>query len=322
MLAKNESASNLGVRLSPLAKKIVLTLLYHEVFSHPMTLGEIQQRTNAENLSPALVKDAVEELVNRGLVLKMDGYYMTKRRPDWIRTREAATAQCHRVEAKALRRARLISKFPFVRAVFFSGTFAKGLMLPSGDVDFFIITSSNRLWLARTLLILFKKIFLLNSRKYFCVNYFVDEQHLLIEEKNLFTATEITTLRPVYGKKLYAKFCQQNTWVLKYYPNFESRIRHARELKPNALKRQLEKILAADIGEKLDHFFYRKTLKFWRRKFDWMDEATFQIALKSKSYLSKHHPNNFQKRVLKKFHFAIEEFEKLHGVRIRLLDVA
>src|SRR5690606_3777846 len=91
----------------------------------------------------------------------------------------------------ARKKAKLISQFPFVRGVMASGSLSKGYADEKSDIDFFIITIPNRLWIARTLLVLYKRIFLLNSHKFFCVNYFVDEKHLGIEEKNLFTATEL-----------------------------------------------------------------------------------------------------------------------------------
>ena len=100
---------------------------------------------------------------------------------------------------KALRNARLIFHFPFTRAIMISGSLSKNYADEASDVDYFIIVKPGRLWIARTLLIIYKRIFLMNSKKYFCVNYFIDEDHLEIEEKNLFTAVELTTLIPIHG---------------------------------------------------------------------------------------------------------------------------
>ena len=321
MLAKNKQNKS-AVRLSPVGKKVILTILYHEVFSYPLTLNEIKQRINIPDLETGQLKETIDQLVDLEMLNKVEDYYSVKKRPDWVKSRKSANQLSQKMESKALRRAQFIAKFPFIRGVFFSGTFAKGLMMIDSDIDFFIITKPGRLWLARTLLILYKKIFLFNSRKFFCVNYFIDEERLVIEEQNLFTATEISTLRPAFGKAIYRAFLEANNWVSKYYPNAESRENCAREIRHPVLKRWLEKRFSGSFGAGLDFFFHKKTLQFWKRKFDWMDEESFQIALKSKSYVSKHHPNNFQDRVLRKYHYAIEEFEKLYNVRVHLLDVA
>ncbi|MEZ4965453.1 MAG: hypothetical protein R2791_09430 [Saprospiraceae bacterium] len=54
---------------------------------------------------------------------------------------------------------------------------------------------------------------MLNSHKYFCVNYFVDTEHLEIEDKNLFTATETVTLLPLYGRDWYEGFYKALSWA-------------------------------------------------------------------------------------------------------------
>ncbi len=120
-------------------------------------------------------------------------------------------------------RPKLISRFPFVRAVLASGSLSKGYMDEKSDIDFFIITAPHRLWIARTLLVLYKRLFLGGSHKHFCVNYFVDEDHLEIEEKNLFTATELATVLPLYGAEQYKSLIKTNGWVRDFFPNYIAR---------------------------------------------------------------------------------------------------
>jgi hypothetical protein len=47
------------------------------------------------------------------------------------------------------------------------------------------------------------------------------------------------------------------------------------------------------------------TVQFWKRKFSHFDDQTFNVALKSRRYVSKHHPMYFQGKVLK--HMANDE---------------
>ncbi len=117
----------------------------------------------------------------------------------------------------------LISRFPFIRGILLSGSISKGFMEEDSDIDYFIITHPNRVWFSRLMLMLFKKLFFFNSKKIFCINYFVDSEKLEIEEKNIFTATEIVTLLPTYGKKIYDEFYEKNYWVKEFYPNYPKR---------------------------------------------------------------------------------------------------
>src|SRR6202022_4223033 len=92
------------------------------------------------------------------------------------------------------------------------------------DIDFFIITKANRLWIARTLMHLFKKLtFLTGHQGWYCMNYYVDEEALQIEEKNIFTATELITLLPVCGNGTMEEFFRANNWASSYFPNYAIR---------------------------------------------------------------------------------------------------
>ncbi|HEX7572359.1 MAG TPA: hypothetical protein VF514_04650, partial [Bacteroidota bacterium] len=68
--------------------------------------------------------------------------------------------------------AHIIKRFPFIRGVLVLGDLSKHMTHRGSDVDFLILTEPGRHWIARTLLILFKKTFLLNRKKFFCVNSF------------------------------------------------------------------------------------------------------------------------------------------------------
>src|SRR5690606_39126981 len=109
---------------------------------------------------------------------------------------------------------KFIYLFPFVAFVGISGSLSKGFAAADGDFDFFIITSANRLWICRTLLHLFKKLsFLAGAQHRFCMNYFIDISHAAIEERNRYTAIELSSLIPVCGLKVYQHFLSQNKWV-------------------------------------------------------------------------------------------------------------
>ena len=56
-----------------------------------------------------------------------------------------------------------------------------------------IITAPHRLWVGKDLLMLFKKIVLFNSKNIFVLNYFIASDNMNIEERNIYTLTEIVT---------------------------------------------------------------------------------------------------------------------------------
>lgn len=282
-------------------RAILHTLLYFEIFSYPLTAQEVFEFANCPAASADEVSEKLDGLVAQGVAFRVGRFYLAQPEPAWVSRREDCNRRADAALPVARRMARLIGGFPFVRGVCVSGSLSKHCMSTDSDIDFFIITEPRRLWLARTLLVLFKKTVLLNSHKYFCVNYFVDTEHLQIEEQNQFTATETATLLPMYGHEWYERFHAANAdWVRAFCPNFPKRATadtppHTRSM----LKKAAEWLLGGWLGERLDLWAMRATVGFWRRKFPHFDEGEFNVALKSRRHVSKHHPMYFQKKVLR-----------------------
>lgn len=291
------------------AKRALLSALwYFEIFQHPLTATELFEFANCPEETPLLLAEKLAELVQEGFIYQFGTYYQSKNDPGWVPRRLDYNRRAARYLPIARRMARLIGAFPFIRAVFVSGSLSKHCMAPDGDIDYFLITEPGRLWLARTLLVVFKKLFLFNSHKYFCVNYFIDAEHLEIEDKNLFTATETLTLLPLYGREWYERFAAANDWTKQYLPNLAWRSAGmAPPPRPGVFKKMAEWILNGCLGAWLDTQAMRLTVAYWRRKFRHFDEKTFDGALRSRRHVSKHHPLYFQQRVMNAYMARLNE---------------
>lgn len=289
---------------------ILSALWYFDIFQYPLTAAEVFEYGNCREVTPEAVAEILEELVREGLVFHFNGYYQSQDDPGWLPRRLDYNRRAAQFLPIARRMARLIGAFPFIRAVFVSGSLSKNCMAPDGDIDFFLITEPGRLWLARTLLVVFKKLFLFNSHKYFCVNYFIDTEHLEIEDKNLFTATETLTLLPLYGRDWYQRFADANGWTRDFLPNFPWRPDAAvAQHRRGVFKKVLEGVLGGRLGAWLDQKAMRFTVSYWRRKFRHFDDRTFDGALRSRQYVSKHHPLYFQQKVMNAY------TERVQGTR-------
>ncbi len=258
------------------------------------------------------------ELVNDNIIYKIDDFYLTENNETLIKRRLEGNKMAKNIYQKALTVSRLISKFPYVEGVGISGSLSKGYYDDDGDIDFFIITSPKRLWIARTLLILYKKLFLLNSRKYFCVNYFISSNALEIEEKNIFTATELTTLLPMFGNGSFHKFYDKNKWVENYLPNktVTDGLSKLNLVKKPTVTKIIEYFLDSKIGDWLDTVFLRITYHKWKIKFNHLEERQFNVAMKSTKNISKHHPLNFQRKVIDRLNNRYDELREKHNIHI------
>lgn len=303
---------------SPLDRSIIRTLAYYDIFSYPLTANEIYYNLGDNHTSTEQIKIELEFLLKNNIVYNNGEFYQLNNDAKYIQRRKSGNELAEKRLKTAQRMSGFISRFPFVRGVMLSGSISKGFMEEDSDIDYFVITHPNRVWFSRLLLMIFKKIFLFNSRKIFCINYFVDSENLEIEEKNIFTATEIVTLLPTFGKDIYERFYEKNLWIKHFYPNFPKRdILSIPDKKPGLFKAYWEKFLGNKLGDKLDDIAIHLFDKFYKLKYKNYNKEDFKLAFKSSKKESKHHPKFFQKRVLEEFETKIKSLEEKLNISLR-----
>ncbi|MCU0332828.1 MAG: nucleotidyltransferase domain-containing protein, partial [Ignavibacteriaceae bacterium] len=281
--------------LNPLKKSIIRTLAYYDIFSYPLTADEIYYNLDENHTTPEEVKKELESLYSNQLIQFKNNFYLLNNDDSYIRRREAGNELAVKRLKTARRVSGFISRFPFIRGILLSGSISKGFMEEDSDIDYFVITHPNRVWFSRLMLMLFKKIFLFNSKKIFCINYFVDSENLEIEEKNIFTATELVTLLPTFGREIYDELYKKNVWVKQFFPNYPKRdTREVLNRKDGVIKSLLERILGRKLGDKIDDYAMVLFDKFNKTKYKDYDKEEFKIAFKSSKKESKHHPKFFQ----------------------------
>jgi len=293
-----------------LRNSIIRTLAYYDIFSYPLTVEEIFHNLSTNHTNLEEVNKELQNLSSEQIVFRIENYFQLTDREELVHRRQHGNELAIKKLKTARKVSSLISRFPFIRGILLSGSISKGFMEKDSDIDYFVITHPNRVWFSRLMLMLFKKIFLLNSRKMFCINYFVDSENLEIEEQNIFTATEIVTLLPTFGKNIYEEFYERNFWIRQFYPNFPKRdTSEILDRKNGIVKSSLEKILDKKLGDKIDDFAMSLFEKFNKTKYKNYDQQEFKLAFKSSKKESKHHPKFFQKKVLVEFENKIKTLE-------------
>jgi len=302
--------------LTDIQRAVLRTLVYFDIFQHPLRQDELVRFLHIPCKAQRELDSTVQQLVEDGLLDRKAEHYTIRGSRADLAARQAGEQRAMQRKAKAIRMSRLIGRFPYVRAVMMSGSMSKGVLAKDGDLDFFVITGPGRLWVARTLLIAYKKVFLLNSHRDLCVNYFVDTAHLGIEDRNLFTATEVMTLMPMVGPAVCTAFFAENRWALEHLPNAERpSLDHVLETAAR-IQRLAERWLSGSLGDRLDTWCMMRTKERWRRKFPQFDAERFELALRSRTYVSKHHPRNYQKKVLTAFASGLHAFEQRTGLTV------
>ena len=291
-------------------EQILRTLLYFDIFNYPLKSEEVFKFLGIPALDKSIVTSRLSSLRDQKIIFQFGEFFSLKNDHALIDRRLKGNKEAEKYLILAQKKANLISKFPFVRAVLASGSLSKGYMDEGSDLDFFIITAPNRLWIARTLLVLYKRVFLANSHKHFCVNYFVDEKHLEIEEKNLFTATELATVIPLYGSKQYENLQEVNSWLVEFFPNYTPR--SISDVPPSKLswpKKVFEGLISLFFANTVEKYLQNATRSRWKRLYEKSYSASdFKVAFKSKSHASKNHPRNFQRTIIEVYDEKLRSF--------------
>ncbi len=298
--------------VSRLGRSTLRTLLYFDIFSYPLTLPEIQKFSSINILTLNELQQELHELEKTGLIFKFGYFYCLKDDEAMVARRVKGNKEAEKYLPMAQQRATFISRFPFVRGVMASGSLSKGYMDEKSDLDFFVITEPRRLWIARTLFVMYRKFFIPRRRhKEFCANYFIAADQLDIEEKNIFTATELATLIPLCNQEMYFHLLEANGWMRDFLPNFRAKESEGLGAPTDFwLKNVLEKIARLFFPTQVNALIMQATLLHLKRKYQKLfDASEFSLALKTQPHVSKVHLGNNQKRVLTHLQEKIKEFE-------------
>jgi len=291
---------------------ILKPIIYFSVFNHPLTQDETflySEVTNKETVISELKK-----LTEAGIINKIDNFFLLGDNPSHIKKRINGNYEAEKIMPKVKKVASFISKFPFIKGVAISGSLSKGYYDEESDFDFFVITKSKRVWISRLILAIYKRLFLNNSYKEFCVNYFISTSTLEIEEKNRFTATEIVTVIPLFGKVEFSNFYKANNWIKEYFPNIDLQKseKKIKVIKKPFLTKTVEFVFDNPLGTVINYLVMKHISKRWKFRYKNKKNEPY----KSKDEISKHHPDNFQQQVLTKINEQYNFLEKNHGINI------
>lgn len=267
---------------------------YYDFFHHPLSLAEVH-RFVSQVQSKGETEEILTQLCHQGVLSHSSNFYCLSGKEVQIERRLASKARNQGLLNKAHKVARVLGRVPFIRAFGISGSLSKDGASKDADIDFFIITATGKVWLVKGILKVYKKLFLRNRHQYLCTNYLVSESALELEEKNLFQATELATLLPLYGNDVLEKFFEANKWVLDFFPNWKHESIQNNE-KPNAAKNLLETLLSGKVGSALNQWCLKRFQKHADQKFS-ANPGSSKLIFENE--VSKYFPENAELPILK-----------------------
>ena len=217
-------------RSDTLANAIQKTIEYAKLFQYPLQPNEIRER-----LFDVKVNQATFDVVLTSLRYQPD--------PELVAVRAEREQISDRGIQEVQPHLRRLASMPFLRMLAFSGSTAHRNMNTTEDIDLFLIVEDGKLWAVFLIAVLWAKV--KGLRKRLCMNYLISDRVLPLFEHDLFTAQQVASLKPVYGKTVYDRFIKANPFVSRSFPNFDAanhRDAYA-EIKPHRSKRFFEAVL-------------------------------------------------------------------------------
>lgn len=261
------SLTTKGSLLKRIEAAVLKTVLYADVFDFPMTAAEIHhflihnEPTTAEQIRELL---ATSPLLQQTLE-SADGYIVCAGRSSLIPIRIAREQSSHKLWAQALTCGTWLSRLPFVRMVALTGALAmRNAADDDDDLDFILVTSARRVWLARAFSIVLVRLGRLRGVE-ICPNYVLAEDALRQEREDMYMAHEVAQMVPIYGQPLYRRMRRLNEWVTRYMPNASGAFypEDERAIGPAwaVFKQALESLLGGRIGDTLEGWEYRRKVR-------------------------------------------------------------
>lgn len=225
-------------------KNLLATFCYFDAMEYPLTtfeawrhLMDIGQSRSAVSYQYAV--QLLEELRLAGWISCESGFWFLKGRESLAAKRIERQKISFRKIKRAKKWASRIAWLPYLRSIIITGTLAMKKSSRDSDWDVLVVMKRKRIWIGR--LLLTSAFFLCGKWRHrektkdrFCLNHFLAENGLILQERNEFTAKEVSFCFPLLGGREYQRYQQLNEfWV--------------QNLKPNYLK---DRVLAPNLDEK------------------------------------------------------------------------
>ncbi len=290
---------------------LLRTLLYYDLWAHPLKAEELFAFLPTNSISYAEFLRRLRAEVKHGDIHNRDGYYFVRgRNGEVVEERRRRARHARRLWQAARISMHIIKRCPFVRAVFVTGDLSKNSTHRTSDVDFFILTDPHRLWITRALLTLFKKFFLLNKKKFFCLNFFATTDALECTDRSLFTAVEIGTLKPLYNSGLFHRYLHANRWIRSFFPNFDISLLEYPPVNESrsVFQRVLEFPFRFIHADALDAYLMKNMQRIWRSRYPGLDEGAYQRIFRCTPQESRAFVGDFEGKILTMYSDRLKTF--------------
>ncbi len=205
---------------------IIKTLSYSDIFDFPLTREEIYKYYIGEKVSRGAMSHVLREMVKAGQISKENNLYFLNGRQKLCKIRKNRKTESVPKMVLALKTIDILHFIPTIKLIGVSGSLSMENCERKDDVDLFIVTDGNALWITRLIVSLVLSVLgIKRDRKdnfginKICPNMYLTLSSLSISP-NLFAAHELSQLKVIFNRDFtYQALLDSNSWVSKFMPN-------------------------------------------------------------------------------------------------------
>lgn len=211
-------------------KAILRTLVYADIFDYPLKIQEIHKWLIGRKATLRQIEKALRGLNQESRISSHGKYYFLRKREGLVIQRNHREKQSVRYFRKAKLLSQILKVVPWIKLVGISGGLALQNASKKDDIDLFIITNKNRLWISRLLAL--GLLTLTGQRRKvgekgrkiagkLCLNILLEEDRLEQQNKDIFVAHEVLQMKVLWQREgIYAEYLEDNSWAFKFLPNW------------------------------------------------------------------------------------------------------
>lgn len=194
-------------------KEVLATIYLAHHFQSAFTVDQVYRYLRVR-MCREKFESILKDLKDGDLVFEKNGVLFTQ---DLYKSYQQKKRFSKNIFRRHRRYLSIIARIPWIKYVALTGANAFESCQTRDDVDLFLITKSNRLWICYLALVLFSKA--IRKRDTLCINYLVDERNLHIRQHDYYTAVQILQMIPLFDNDFNKKIIEDNRWIFDFLPN-------------------------------------------------------------------------------------------------------
>lgn len=246
---------------------LIKTMCFFDIFDFSLTKEELCDYMLFKKCDLDQLQDFID---HQEFILESNNYVYFRARPITLKIRKDKEIRAQKLIRRAKRYVKFMQLIPFVRTVALCNSLSFYAAEKGSDIDLFVITEKNRLYIARTFAWIFTHV--MGIRRHgkkiagrFCLSFMISKDNMdltsIKNDEDIYLAFWLRLLRPLIGQNTYKDFIKSNKWIKQYFDYEIDQQIHLIE-KPLTCKK-IQKILEFPIKGWFGNLL-EKALKKWQ----------------------------------------------------------